>query len=142
MTQRLYKTKDGRFRSGLEAGIARQLKAAGIPYEYEAVKIPYIRNRKLSRYCPDFVVGGDIILEAKGYFVAGLVDADKLIRVVTQHDGLDLRIIYQDATKKLQVGGEELTYAEWTDRYGLKWTDGGKVPDEWLDEIKARTILQ
>jgi hypothetical protein len=56
------------FRSGLEKRIADELTAQGIPFEYEELKIKYVKPARESTYTPDFVIGS-MIIESKGRYM-------------------------------------------------------------------------
>src|SRR3712207_3106970 len=79
------------YRSGLEREIAKQLMLAEVPFNYEHEKLPYILIGKIHNYTPDFMIGNEIIIEAKGIFghigneEACLKERHKLILVRDQH---------------------------------------------------------
>lgn len=125
------------YRSKLEERIASQLKAAGVPFHYEACKLSYIVPARKARYTPDFPLGDKqsprIIIEAKGRFRT-TAERQKLILVREQNPDLDLRIVFQKAELPLYKGSPT-TYAMWADSHGILWADNGIVPDAWIREI-------
>ena len=135
------------FRSQLERGIAEQLEAAGIPVNFEKMKITYTVPEKEHKYTPDFHAGS-IIIESKGAFGYGAHSAkfgggdpvkerQKLIHIKEQHPHLDLRIVFQRAATKIRKGSPT-SYAMWADANNIPWADKGVIPQEWLDEMKAQ----
>lgn len=127
------------YRSRLEDRIATQLEEAGVPFDYEGYKIKYQVPARNARYTPDFPLGPKgnptIIIEAKGRFRT-TADRQKLALVKEQHPDLDLRLIFQNANLPIYKGSPT-TYAMWADSHGFKYADKGKVPEEWLSEIKT-----
>lgn len=113
-------------RSGWERTLDTQLKRAKVRYSYESEKIPYVINHT---YCPDFVLGNGIRIEAKGYFRPG--DVSKYRAVKAQNPDLDLRFVFMDADKK--IPGQKTTHAGWCERHGFQWASGS-IPKEWLLE--------
>lgn len=136
------------FRSQLERGIAEQLVAAGIPVNFEKMKIKYTAPSKEHTYTPDFTAG-DIVIEAKGAFGYGAHSAkfgggdptrerQKLLLVKAQHPDLDLRIVFQRAATKIRKGSPT-SYAMWADANGIPWADKGAIPPEWIKEMREQS---
>jgi hypothetical protein len=109
-------------RNAFERNLGAQLKKAKIEFEYEPIKIQYVKN-----YIPDFVLDNGTIIEAKGRFIHD--DAAKMIAVKTQHPELDIRFVFYNAHAK--ISRSKLTYANWADKNGFPWADG-RIPEEWL----------
>lgn len=133
------------YRSGLEKNIAAQLEAEGLSFEFEKHKFEYDVPARKSKYTPDFKIGG-IFIEAKGGFGVGpgrfsggdpVKERQKLLLVKAQHPEIDLRIIFQRASTKLYKGSPT-TYAAWATANGFKYGDKGVVPQEWLEEARAK----
>lgn len=125
------------FRSRLELKVAKQLKAAGIEFEYEKRKVPYKVPARDAFYLVDFDV--EMIIETKGRFghrgSGGAKERQKYILIKLQHPALDIRFVFQNA--KLTIyKGSKTTYAMWADEHGFPWADKGVVPDKWIKEIK------
>jgi len=51
-----------------------------------------------------------------------------------QHPGLDLRIIFQDASKKI-TKNSPTTYGMWATKHGFKWGQQ-IIPFEWMEEAE------
>lgn len=121
------------YRSGLEQRIAQQLKEAGIEFTYEDKRLKYTVPARTATYTPDFHIG-DMVIEAKGYFREAS-DRQKLVLVKQAHPDMDLRLVFQKASNPIYKGSST-TYAKWAEDHGFKWADGGRIPDEWLEEVK------
>lgn len=119
------------YRSGLEDTVHKQLKAAGIPAEYEPKdgRISYIPKTKT--YLPDFVLPGGLIIETKGRFLSE--DRTKHLLIKQQNPGLDIRFVFTNPFQRLSKASKT-TYADWCDKHGFQWAKG-LIPDEWLREI-------
>lgn len=122
-----------KFRSGLEERVAQQLKQEGISYEYETLKIKYVKPSQPSTYTPDFILKNNIIIETKGQFVTA--DRKKHRIIKEQHgDKYDIRFVFSNPNQRIGKKSKT-TYAMWCDRYGFKWAKG-EIPEEWLNEKK------
>ncbi|ESZ06841.1 endonuclease I [Mesorhizobium sp. L2C067A000] len=124
-----------RYRSGLEREVARQLKLAGRSFEFETVKIDYLKPAKKAKYNPDFVIrkrdGSPMYIESKGRFLTA--DRQKHLLIRAQFPDIDIRFVFQRASEKIGKGSAT-TYAKWAEDKGYKWADKGKIPKEWLEE--------
>lgn len=128
------------FRSALEAGVAAQLEAAGVTYEYEQRKLRYLRRvsrgicsackgTRVSQqrtYLPDFIIG-DIILEVKGYFHSA--DRAKMLAVMEGNPGTDLRFLF-GADNKIKKGSDD-RYSDWCTKHGFQYAVR-IIPKHWL----------
>lgn len=100
-------------------------------FRYEGSFINYSLNRK---YIPDFVIFNKVTglpkltIELKGFFRA--VDQVKMKAVKAANPNLDIRIVFQDASKKIRKGAT-LTYGEWATKWGFKFAEG-QIPKSWL----------
>jgi len=128
-----------RYRSHLEERIAGQLERAGLHFDYEGEKISYVVPARKARYTPDFPVPykakkAKIYIEAKGRFRTAQ-ERQKLILVREQNPDIDLRIVFQKANNPIYKGSPT-TYAMWAESHGIKWADGGVIPEAWIKELK------
>lgn len=120
-------------KSTFEDRVAKKLRDAGVPFEYEPHAIPYSVERS---YIPDLLIG-DIYVELKGYFRQ---DSQRKMKAVhEQHPSLDIRFLFQRASSPVQGAkkrkdGTKMTCAEWADRYGFVWAEGESIPKEWINE--------
>ncbi len=121
------------YKSGLEQNIASQLKEAGVDFEYETKRLKFTIPARTATYTPDFHIG-NMVIEAKGYFRKAS-DRQKLVLVKQAYPDMDLRLVFQKASNPIYKGSST-TYAKWAEDHGFKWADGGRIPDEWLEEVK------
>jgi hypothetical protein len=106
------------------------LDAAGVKYEYEPFKIPYITPAKKHTYTPDVVLSNGIICELKGMFA--LVDRQKHEFLKEQHPEIDIRIVFQNPNTTLSKRSKT-RYRDWADSRGIKWA-AKTIPQEWINE--------
>lgn len=118
------------YRSGLEETIAQELEAKGVPFEYEKLKIKYVRPAKDATYTPDFVLPNGIIVESKGRFVTQ--DRLKHLEIQKQHPTLDIRFVFSNSNQKISKTSKT-TYAAWCEKHDFLYTDK-TIPQAWLDE--------
>jgi hypothetical protein len=133
-----------RYRSKLEETVAKQLEAEGIKFSYEQMKIPYTVPERQAKYITDFVVGDPerpMIIEAKGRFAhhnsSDARERQKFILLKQQYPDLDIRFVFQSRNTKIYPGSKT-TVSQWADTHGFPWADKGKIPDEWLKELKKQ----
>lgn len=87
----------------------------------------------LCYYTPDFSLENGVIIEVKGYFTPA--DRNKLLMVKKQHPELDIRLLLDDATRKLN-SSSKTTLAEWCERHGFLHAEK-TIPQEWFTEKKT-----
>jgi len=102
------------------------LDKAGVDYEYEAYRLPYVVERK---YLPDFRLPSGIFIEAKGYFKSADQRKHKLLK--QQSPDIEVRFVFQNARGRVQ--GSRLSCAAWCEKHGFLYAEG-KVPKEWIKE--------
>lgn len=130
-------SKEPSYRNKLEESVGTQFAAAGIPFDYEGDKIPYEVPQRIARYWPDFRPRDcNIIVETKGRF-DNARERQKYVLLKDQRPDLDIRFCFSRAAGKIYKGSRT-TYAKWADDHGFKWCDKGRIPAEWLDEIKQQ----
>lgn len=115
------------WRSGLEERVAKELKEAGVKYEYETQKIKY-RVEEDRTYTPDFILPNGIIVETKGRFMQA--DRKKHLLIKKQYPHHDIRFVFQNSKAKLYKGAKS-TYGDWCDKHGFIYADKS-IPKEWL----------
>ena len=114
------------FKSKWERELARQLLSAGVPFEYESMKIPYSIPQT---YKPDFILPNGIIIEAKGYFRPS--DRRKHLQIKREHPELDIRFVFKVDNKIHSKSN--MRYSDWCKKHGFLYAIGG-IPEEWLRE--------
>lgn len=125
------------YRSGLEDKVADQLRAAGVLFEYETVKLGYTVPAKDRKYTPDFILPNGIIVETKGMFVPE--DRRKMQLVKAQHPDLDIRFVFNNPNAKLYKKSPT-SYAMWCDKEGFPCA-AKTVPEDWIKEpVNARSL--
>jgi len=105
------------FRSKLEEKVA---------YEYESTKLCYVIQH---HYSPDFILPNGRILECKGYWDSA--DRRKIRAVIKDNPDIDLRMVFQDPYKRISKKSKT-SYAQWCDRYDIKWCAYHDIPIDWL----------
>jgi hypothetical protein len=131
-------------RSKFERRIAKELKDAGIGFDYEKTSYEYDeplrKNRarcsdcgstKLLRtgwYTPDFFLHtGGVIIETKGRFTAA--DRRKMIAVKKEHPDLDIKMLFM-RNNKLQKNSRTY-YTDWCEQNGYDYAVG-TFKEEWI----------
>lgn len=129
MPPRHPKTAAG-YRSGLEEEVAGQLKAAGVPFQYEPKegKLRYYSPEKGHLYTPDFVLDNGIRVETKGRFLP--TDRAKHLLIKQQCPEIDIRFVFSRSSTPLRKGSKT-TYADWCRKHGFQFADKS-IPKEWL----------
>jgi hypothetical protein len=117
------------WRSGLEEGVGKQLKDAGVEYRYEEVQIKWIDYKK-RQYTPDFILPNGIIIETKGRFITA--DRQKHLKIKEQYPSLDIRFVFNNPNSRLSKVSKTM-YRQWCDRYGFQWA-AKEIPEDWLRE--------
>jgi hypothetical protein len=118
------------YRSGLEERIAEQLDNLGVEYQYEEVKLKYIKPASEHIYTPDFVLPNGIIVETKGRFL--MADRQKHILVRKHNPTLDIRFVFSNSNARISKTSRT-TYAAWCIKNNFKYADK-TIPQEWIDE--------
>lgn len=119
------------FRSGLEKRISDDLKAKGVPFDYEKLKITYTVPERSATYTPDFVLlDNGIIVESKGIF--DTADRKKHLLIKQQHPELDIRLVFSRAAAPIYKGSPT-THGSWAEHHGFKYAEK-LIPEAWLRE--------
>lgn len=136
---RTYPTPTERgFRSQSEQRVAEALESLGCSYEYETVKVPYVKPAERKHYLIDFVLSNGIAIEVKGEFDS--TDRKKHLLVKEQYPNLDLRFVFDRPTAKLSKRSKT-SYGEWCEQHGFPYAKQ-KIPQKWLNESVNRRSLQ
>lgn len=122
------------YRSGLEVTVANQLKAAGIDFGYETVKLPFTQPVKPRHYTPDMILPNGIIVETKGRFLTDDRVKHKLVK--DQHPDLDIRFVFSNANTRLSKGSPT-TYGKWCQNHGFAYASR-LIPQEWVEEAPCQ----
>jgi predicted nuclease of restriction endonuclease-like RecB superfamily len=130
------------YRSGLEEKTAKSLEEAGVSFEFETLRLPYIVPASDHTYTPDFIIttktGKTIIVETKGIW--NCQDRVKHLLIRQQHPELDIRFVFTRSKSKISPNSKT-TYAKicegkWRGKFkGVVWKYADKrIPEEWLNE--------
>jgi hypothetical protein len=131
------------YRNPFEQKIADQLEQAGVAFDYEPTSLPVTIPARVAKYKPDFIPkNSNIIIEGKGAFGGGhsnynassAAARQKMLLVKEQYPDRDIRFVFSNANSKIYKGSST-TYAKWADDHGFAWSDKGKVPRQWIEEI-------
>lgn len=114
------------YRSGLEVAFANTLKEAGIHYDYEAIKLPYLVPSSNHNYLVDFTVNG-IYIETKGRLTGE--DRKKMLFVKEQHPDKLILFIFSNKNKKLYKNSKT-SYAGWCEKHGFNYLDIKEVKND------------
>ncbi len=126
-------------RSGLEDLIAADLKARGVVFGYESLKLRYTIPATQHIYTPDFILRHQgIVIESKGRFL--IDDRKKHLYIQQQYPDLDIRFVFSSAKTKIATGAK-MTVSEWADRHGFKWAVKA-IPVGWLSEVNPVSRAQ
>lgn len=117
-------------RSGLEESVCHQLISLGVSYEYETLKLKYIRPASSHVYTPDILLPNGIIIELKGRFLAP--DRQKHILVKRHNPDLDIRFVFSNSNARISKASKT-TYAMWCRKNNYLFSDK-VIPQEWIDE--------
>ena len=107
-------------RSKLEENFGKLCTSYGVPFEYEATKLPYTIPESVHKYTPDFILENGIIIETKG--VLSLDDRKKMCLVKAQYPELDIRFVFGNAKNRI-APRSKTTYGDWCDQHHFKWCD-------------------
>lgn len=123
------------FRSGFEKKLYAEMTEEGLNVEFEEVTVKYVQPAKDRKYLADFSFpNSPILIEAKGRLTKE--GRDKLLNIKRSNPDLDLRIVFQrdnELTRRSRT-----KYSQWAEKQGIPWAVG-RVPQEWVDEIRKTT---
>jgi len=142
MGAKIRKSKNAKYRSGLERDTARTLHKRKIKFQYEKEKIIYVIPSIERVYIADFVVetksGKKIIIETKGIWDAD--DRRKHLLIKRQRPDLDIRFVFSNPNMRLSKRSKT-TYADICEGKGrgpykgMVWKySAKKIPLDWLNE--------
>jgi len=119
-----------KFRSKFEKAVYEHAKKHKRKVEYEP-SCPSIYYTTTARYIPDFALPNGVLIESKGYFSSR--DRRKMLQVARDNPELDIRFVFQRANNRLTKSPNSMTYAQWAERHGFKWSEHS-IPEDWYDE--------
>jgi len=106
------------YRSNGERIFAAKLHKRKVIFAYEPIKLAW--QRPIQHYTPDFRItradGSVFYVEYKGYFRPG--SRTIMMYVVAQHPDLDIRMVFQDWTKRISKTSKT-TYRAWCENKNI-----------------------
>lgn len=140
-------------RSKFEQRIAKELKDAGIEFEYEKYSYEYEEPLRKNRarcddcgssnlvrtgwYTPDFFLKNGVIIETKGRFTAA--DRRKMLAVQSEHPDLDIKMLFMRDNK---IHKRSLVkYSEWCVVHNYDYAIG-TFKEDWLHEKEATKTVE
>jgi len=134
-------------RSKFEQRIARDLRDAGMPFEYEAFSYEYDEPLRKNRarcgecdstnlvrtgwYTPDFFLANGVIVETKGRFTAA--DRRKMLAIKLDHPTLDIKMLFMRDNK---IHKSSTTYySDWCMENDYDFAIG-QIKPEWLQQCQ------
>jgi Phage endonuclease I len=110
-----------KYRSKFEGKVAEILEKRKLNYTYEATTLPYTLSLT---YKPDWTMANGVHLEAKGKF--DYVERRKLLAVLATNPGTVVHMVFM---RNQKLGkGSKMTYGEWCDKHGIKWSVYPELP--------------
>lgn len=128
-----YRTKTG-FRSGYEERVYNNAVSRNRQLDFEATDsiLHYTKPARKARYIPDFRLPNGILIETKGRLTAE--DRAKMLNVARDNPKADIRFLFMRANQRITRSKNSMTYEQWADKHGFRWTIGETIPEEWWDE--------
>lgn len=100
---------------------------------YEKTKLAYVKQ---CNYTPDFEIGPNVFLEAKGLFKSD--DRTKHLLIKKAHPEVTVYFLFERPYNKLSKASKT-TYADWCEKYGYEWTTIEQgIPEHWLATTKTK----
>ena len=131
-----------KYRSKFESKVAKELKDAGVPFEYEAFSYEYDEPLRKNRascsecgskdlvrtgcYTPDFFLSSGIIIECKGRFTAA--DRRKMLAIEETH-GLGIKMLFMRDNRIHK--NSNTFYSDWCMENDMDFAIGSPK-QEWL----------
>jgi hypothetical protein len=117
-----------KFRSGLEATVAKDLSERKIKFKYEETTVEYFKPTTKHKYKPDIELENGIFIEVKGFWK--LSDRQKHLLLKSQHPEIDIRFVFGNSKNRIYKNSKT-TYADFCNKHGIKFADK-LVPKDWI----------
>jgi hypothetical protein len=118
-----------KYRSRLEASVAKKAQASRISLEYEPFTVAFVQPAKKRKYNPDFVLANGILIEVKGRLTRE--DRVKMILVRDQNPQLDIRFVFKEDGWLTKT--KTTRYSEWCKNNNFKYAFE-RIPIQWTRE--------
>lgn len=134
--------KKRKYKSTLEASVAKQLAEYKIHFTYESCRLLYTIPSSTHYYTPDFNTHPYLKLECKGVGPRyGLTKEckQKMLLVKEQFPEIEIRFIFWDsnAITGNGKGRSKITYGEWAKLNGFKYSHK-TIPEEWISDLQHK----
>ena len=116
------------FKSGLEVKAWKILKKHIPRVKYEPDVITFLQPEKVRKYCPDFKIGRNVYLEAKGKL--DIATRQKMVWFKDMHPRITIIFLFMNPDNKI-TKRSKTTYAMWAEKEGFMWLDFRR---NWIDD--------
>lgn len=133
MKNRSSRTKRG-FRSGYEERVYDNAvgRKRELDFEPTDAVIHYTKPARNARYHPDFRLPNGVLVETKGRFTAE--DRAKMLNVMRDNPTSDIRFLFMRANQRITRSKNSMTYEQWAEKHGFRWSIGEEIPEEWWNK--------
>lgn len=123
-----------RFRSGYEERVYKDAltRKRKLDYEPPDAIVHYVKPARKARYIPDFRLPNGVLVETKGRLTPE--DRAKMLNVKRDNPQADIRFLFQRASQRITRSKNSMTYGEWADKHGFRWSAGDSIPEEWWND--------
>lgn len=119
------------FKSKFESEVYKKLKRHYKICKYEPDKFDYIQPVIHRKYIPDFKMGRNLYIEAKGKL--DLATRKKMIWFRDSNPHITIIFLFMNANNKI-TKRSKTTYAMWAEKNGFLWLD---YKQDWIKEYEA-----
>ena len=118
------------FKSQLERNAWKILKKHWSQVKYEPDVIQFIQPEKVRKYCPDFKIGRNVYLEAKGKL--DIATRQKMVNFKASNPDVRIIFLFMNPSNKI-TKRSKTTYGVWADKEGFEWLD---FRLDWVKHLK------
>ena len=88
--------------------------------KYEPDVITFLQPEKVRKYCPDFKIGRNVYLEAKGKL--DIATRQKMVNFKASNPHIRIIFLFMNPSNKI-TKRSKTTYGVWADKEGFEWLD-------------------
>lgn len=118
------------FKSKFESAVWKELRKHYTSCKYEPDKHEYIQPVIHRKYIPDFKMGKNFYIEAKGKL--DLATRQKMVWFKDSNPHITIVFLFMNAGNKI-TKRSKTTYAQWAEKNGFLWLDYRK---DWISDLK------
>ena len=118
------------FKSKFEAAVWKELRKHYKSCKYEPDKHEYIQPVIHRKYIPDFKMGRNVYIEAKGKL--DLATRQKMVWFKESNPHITIIFLFMNADNKI-TKRSKTTYAMWAEKNGFLWLD---YRSDWINAYK------